>query len=172
MPRGVLLGEAVGERPRGGENTVSTVGTASREAAAEKSEARGWRLVTAKVLVVVVSVLAALSVLAGYVRYQALDTPTVRTSADELIADPAVRNEIAATLVDQLYANVDVAGALQQRLPADQQALAAPIAGALRELTNRAAVTLLERPRIQALWVNSVAVSHQQLLKLLNDRGT
>jgi len=151
---------------------VSTVGTASREAAAEKSEARGWRLVTAKVLVVVVSVLAALSVLAGYVRYQALDTPTVRTSADELIADPAVRNEIAATLVDQLYANVDVAGALQQRLPADQQALAAPIAGALRELANRAAVTLLERPRIQALWVDSVAVSHRELLKLLNDRGT
>ena len=96
----------------------------------------------------------------------------MRNSAAELIADPAVRNEIAATLVDQLYANVDVAGALQQRLPADQQALAAPIAGALRELANRAAVTLLERPRIQALWVDSVAVSHQQLLKLLNDRGT
>jgi hypothetical protein len=151
---------------------VSTAGTVSSEAAADRADAHGWRLVTAKVLVVVVSVLAVLSVVAGYVRYQALDTPTVRSAAGELIADPAVRTELAATLVDQLYANVDVAGALQQRLPPDQQALAAPIAGALRELANRAAVTLLERPRIQALWVNSVAVSHQELLKLLNDRGT
>ena len=58
---------------------MSTVGTASGEATAEKTEAHGWRLVTAKVLVVVVSVLAALSVLAGYVRYQALDTPPCGT---------------------------------------------------------------------------------------------
>jgi len=144
----------------------------SSEAAAEQTEAHGWRIVTAKVLVVVVSVLAALSVVAGYVRYQALDTPTMRNTAGELIADPAVREEIAATLVDQLYANVDVAAALQQRLPADQKGLAAPIAGAVRNFADDAADALLQRPRVQAAWVDSVEVSHRELLKLLNDRGT
>ena len=164
MPRRVPRRDAPGK--------VSTAGTVSSEAAAEQTEASGWRLVTAKVLVVVVSILAVLSVVAGYVRYQALDTPTVRNTAGELIADPAVREEIAATLVDQLYANVDVAAALQQRLPADQKGLAAPIAGAIRNFADDAADALLQRPRIQTAWVDSVEVSHQELLKLLNDRGT
>ena len=129
-------------------------------------------MIVVRILIVLTSILAALSLLAGYVRYQALDTPTVEDTAGELIADPEIRDEIAATLVDSLYRDVDVAAALQERLPADQQRLAAPLAGALRELSTRAAERLLERPRIQALWVRSVAATHTQLLKLLDDRGT
>src|SRR4051812_50198530 len=67
---------------------VRTAGTVSSEAAADRADAHGWRLVTAKVLVVVVSVLAVLSVVAGYVRYQALDTPTVRSAAGGVVAGP------------------------------------------------------------------------------------
>jgi hypothetical protein len=152
---------------------VTTAPTISQDAAATGAAAvPRWRYITAKVLVVLVSILALLSVLAGYVRYQALDTSTVKGTAGQLIADSAIQTQVAETLTDQLYANVDVAAALQQRLPAQQQALAAPIAGALRELTNRAAVTLLQRPRAQAAWVASVAGAHQELVKLLNDRGT
>src|SRR5262249_18464267 len=126
----------------------------------------------AKVLVVLFGFLALLSVLAGYIRYQALDNSTVKTTAGELIADQAIRTEIAAALTEQLYANVDVTAALRQRLPTQQKGLAAPIAGALRELTNGAALGLLERPRTQELWINAIGRTHQQLLRLLNDRGT
>ena len=152
---------------------VATVPTISQDATAAQAEAvPRWRYVLAKVLVVLVSILAALSVLAGYIRYQALDNSTVENTAGELIANEAIRTEIAESLTDQLYRNVDVAASLQQRLPPQQQALAAPIAGALRELTERAALTLLDRPRAQALWIASVGTAHQQLVKLLNDRGT
>jgi hypothetical protein len=151
---------------------VSTAPSVEAEAPADTAHASRLRLISARVLVVVVTILAAVSVVAGYVRYQALDTPTVEEKAGELIADEAVRNEIAAQLVDQLYSNVDVAASLQQRLPADQQRLAAPIAGALREFLDRAAVRLLERPRVQAAWVNSVGLAHKDLLKLLDDRAT
>lgn len=139
---------------------------------AQPAATERWRVIVARILVVLTTILAALSLVAGYVRYQALDTPTVEDAAGQLIADEDIRNEIAATLVDSLYSNVDVAAALQEQLPSDQQRLAGPIAGALRELTNRAAERLLERPRIQALWVNSVTTTHEQLLKLLDDRGT
>jgi hypothetical protein len=96
----------------------------------------------------------------------------VKGTATDLISNDAIRTQISGDLVDQLYGNVDVAAALQQRLPAGSQQLAAPIAGALRELANRAAVRLLERPRIQAVWIASVTAAHRQLLRLLNDRGT
>jgi len=130
------------------------------------------RLIVVRILIVLTAILAALSLLAGYVRYQALDTPTVEDAAGELIANPGIRDEIAASLVDQLYANVDVGAALREELPGDQQRLAGPLAGLFRELADRAAQRLLERPRVQALWVQSVGTTHEQLLKLLDDRGT
>jgi len=122
-----------------------------------------------RILVVVGALLTILSLLAGYVRFQALDTDNVGDTAGELIADPEIRDEAAATLVDQLYANVDVEAALTERLPQEQKGLAAPIAGAIRMGADRAAVALLERPRAQALWVRTIETTHRNLLRILED---
>jgi hypothetical protein len=156
-----------------GPRAVSSAPTTGSEAAPAKpvSHARA-RLITSRILVVLVTLLALLSVIAGYVRYQALDTDTVESTASELIAQPSIRDEVAAELVDGLYSNVNVSAELRERLPADQKGLAGPIAGALRELSDRAAARLLERPRVQKLWVASVATAHRELVKLLDDRGT
>ena len=130
------------------------------------------RIVLVRVLVVVGALFAVLSLLAGYVRYQALDTDTVEATADELIADPEIRDQIAATLVEQLFAAVDVEAALEQRLPPDQQGLAGPIAGAVRVGADRVAQQLLERPRAQRLWVRTIAATHGNLISVLKDERT
>ena len=130
------------------------------------------RMVLVRVLVVVGALFAVLALLAGYIRYQALDTDTVEQTAGELIADPEIRNQIAATMVDQLYANVDVEAALEQRLPPDQKALAGPIAGAVRVGADRVAKGLLERPRAQELWVRTIAATHRNLISVLKDERT
>ncbi len=78
-------------------------------------------MVLARVLVLLGVILAVASVVAGYVRYQALDTPTVANTANELIADDEIRNQVAATLVEQLFANVDAQAELEARLPPDQK---------------------------------------------------
>jgi Short C-terminal domain len=113
--------------------------------------------------------LAVLSLLAGYIRFQALDTDTVRGTASDLIADDEIRDQVAASLVDALYANIDVTAALEQKLPPDQKGLAGPAAAALREFSDRAATRMLERPRVQTLWVNTVTQAHTQLIKVLDD---
>jgi hypothetical protein len=130
------------------------------------------RMVLVRVLVVVGALFAVLSLLAGYVRYQALDTDTVEATAGELIADPEIRDQLAATMVDQLFANVDVEAGLEQRLPPDQKALAGPIAGAVRLGADRLARQLLERPRAQSLWVRTVAATHRNLISVLKDERT
>jgi hypothetical protein len=127
------------------------------------------RMLLARILVVLGAILAVASLIAGYVRFQALDTQNVENTAGDLIADPDIRNEVAATLVDQLYTNVDVEGILDQRLPADQKGLAGPIAGAIRLAADPAAQRVLERPAVQELWVRSIGRSHQALLKVLED---
>ena len=114
-------------------------------------------------------ILAVLSLLAGYVRFQGLDTDTVTETAGDLIADDEIRDQVAASLVDSLYANIDVAAALEQRLPPDQKGLAGPAAAGLREFSERAATRMLERPRVQEVWVNTVTRAHRQLINLLED---
>jgi hypothetical protein len=126
-------------------------------------------MLLAKALVVLAAVFALLALIAGYIRYQALDNDTVRDTAGQMIEDETIRDQIAASLVDQLYANVDVSAALQERLPEQQQYLAGPAAAGLRELSDRAAQRLLERPRPQQLWVESIARTHEQLIRALKD---
>jgi len=122
-----------------------------------------------RILVLVGALLAIVSLLAGYIRFQGLDTPTVEDTAGELIADPEIRDVIAATLVEQLYANVDVEAALREQLPPDQRGLAGPISGAIRVGLDRAAQRLLELPRAQELWVRTITETHRNLLRVLED---
>jgi hypothetical protein len=129
------------------------------------------RMLIARALVVIGALLAIAALLAGYVRFQALDTDTVEGTAGELIADQEIRDQVAATLVDQLFANVNVEAALEQRLPPAQQGLAAPIAGAISLGADGAARRLLERPRIQELWVNVVTRAHRNLIAVLEDEA-
>jgi hypothetical protein len=127
------------------------------------------RITIARILVVLGVLFVVLSLLAGYVRFQALDTDTVSETSGELIADDAIREQVAASLVDQLYANIDVAAELEQRLPPEQKGLAGPAAAGLREFSDRAAKRMLERPRVQALWVNTITRAHRQLIAVLED---
>jgi hypothetical protein len=126
-------------------------------------------MLLARVLVLLGALFLILSLLAGYVRFQGLDTDTVENAAGDLIADPEIRNQVAATLVDELYANVDVEAALREQLAADQKGLAAPIASALRLGAEPAAQRLLARPRVQELWVRSITESHRNVIRVLED---
>ena len=128
------------------------------------------RMLLARVLVVIGALLAVVALLAGYIRYQALDNSTVEDTAGQLIADDAIRDQVAASLVDELFNNVDVEAVLDQRLPEQQKGLAGPIAGAVRMGAEPVADRLLERPRIQELWVRSVTQAHRALINVLEGK--
>ena len=130
------------------------------------------RRFVARALVVLGALVAAVAIVAGYVRWQALDDDTFAQTATRLIEDESVRSEVAATLVERLYASVDIEDELGGRLPAGQRELAGPVAAAIRLLADRAAVELLERPRAQALWRASVLAAHDELVALLRDETT
>jgi hypothetical protein len=130
------------------------------------------RIVTAHVLVVLGAIVAAVALAAGYVRYQLFDEDTFRGTAGDLIADDQIRGEIATALVEQLFSNVDVQAGIQERLPEKQAYLAGPLAAGARQVADRTAQELLARPRIQALWRDSLVVAQQQLERVLDDDTT
>jgi hypothetical protein len=133
---------------------------------APASASRGRRI-GARTLLILGVLLTVVSILSTYVKREALDKGQFENTAQELIADPAIQQQVAAVMVDSLYANVDVSSELKQKLPENLQALAAPIAGLSRELADRAAQELLTRPRIQTTFVTLASASQSQLVKVL-----
>jgi hypothetical protein len=149
---------------------VASAEAPAAAAAAPAATAR-WRMVTARILVVLAAILALPAVVSGYVRWQVFDTSTFNSTARDLISDPTVRDQVAATMVDQLYSNVDVSGALQQRLPADQRQLAPTLAAVSRLAADRIAPEILARPRAQDAFVGAATVAQGSLDRLLEDRS-
>lgn len=125
------------------------------------------RLTVARVLVVIGALLAVLAVVAVWVSRQALETEEWTRTSSALLEEPAVQSAVAGFLVDELYANVDVEDELRAALPDRADALAGPVAGALRGSAERVAREALDRPRVQAAWENANRRAHELLVDVV-----
>jgi hypothetical protein len=126
-------------------------------------------LIAARVLTVLGVIFAIVTILSGYLRWQAFDNDTFSNTAEELIADPTIRAQVASRLTEDLFTRVDVAAEIEARLPENQKGLALPLASAIQSGGARVADELLERPRVQALWVVAATSAQRQLERVLDD---
>ena len=113
------------------------------------------------VILVLATFLGFLSILARWADQQALDTNQWVDTSTQMLENEEIRNTLAAYLVDELYANVDVTAELQARLPPELQALAGPAAAGLRDASYAVARRALESPRVQTLWEEANRRAHQ-----------
>jgi hypothetical protein len=137
-------------------------------AAAEPQGPSRGRIITARILVIVGVILTTVSILAVFVKREALDESTFKDTSSELIANPTIRAEVASTLADQLYANVDISQLLEDKLPENLQGLAGPIAGLSQEYAARAADEMLSRPKVQDLFVGAASLAQRQFIEVLH----
>jgi hypothetical protein len=121
-------------------------------------------------LIVAASLIGLASILTTWVDRQMLDQQSWKDASADLIADPEVRQAVSVYVVDELYDNVDVPAALEQRLPANLKLLAAPAAGALRQPATRAVERLLDAPRVQQTFINASSLAQQKLLNVLENK--
>jgi hypothetical protein len=121
-------------------------------------------------LVVLGAVLLLVSILTLWVQRQVLDNNSWRHASQQLIQDPKVQDTLSIYLTNQIFDNVDVAKSLEQRLPAQLDPLAPQIAGALRGAAPNTIKTLLQRPRLQQVWVNASSAAHDKLVNVLEDK--
>jgi hypothetical protein len=122
-------------------------------------------------LVTLASLLAFVAVLAIWVDRQALNTQNWTSTSSEMLQQRVVRDRIAEYLVEELYANVDVAAEIRAALPERAQPLAAPAAAALRDLVERSAKQALARPRAQQAWEDANRSAHELFLHVLRGGG-
>jgi hypothetical protein len=134
------------------------------------AEPHGWRRWAPWVLIVLAAVIALISALNVWVKRQALDTNNWTDASSKLLENDEIRNALSVYIVDQIYQNVDVAAALEERLPPQQKGLAAPLAGALEPSAIRLTDTILGRPAVQRLWEAANRRAHQLLIALLDGK--
>jgi hypothetical protein len=123
-----------------------------------------------RVLIVLGSVLAFLSVFAIWTERQALNTDDWVDTSGRLIQNPTIREAVGKFLVDQLYENVDVEKELSERLPGDTKDLAGPISGAVRQFAGDGADQVLQSSTAQELWKSANRTTHEQLLEVLEEK--
>jgi hypothetical protein len=122
-------------------------------------------------LIVLASVVLVFSILANWVQREALETSEVKDTTDQIVKDEDIQQALATFTVDQLYANVDVQGEIEQRLPSAAQPLAVPIAAATRDLATNVAERALASPRVQNLVSTAVARAHEQFVSLIENES-
>src|SRR3954451_10374440 len=100
------------------------------EAAAHSRRVHRFLVPTLLVLATLAGFLGAFAV---WVNRQALNTQNWTQTSGKLLANKKINTALAAYSVDQLFTNVDVAGAIRQQLPPQVQALAGPASAGLQQ---------------------------------------
>ncbi|MCP2276154.1 hypothetical protein [Nocardia amikacinitolerans] len=161
------------------------------EVAALRAEARGrvrprrhaWRWTAVAVLAVLVAALAITTVLARYVRSQILDTDRYVSTMAPLASDPAVQNEVANSLTDEIFARVDIEGmtadalaALTEAVPAVEnrprvdravEGLAPVIAQQTRDFVHETVLSYVRSDQFEDLWLRANRAAHTTVVAVV-----
>ncbi|WP_068155499.1 hypothetical protein [Rhodococcus phenolicus] len=160
---------------------AAEVSPAVTPSAREPRHALRWTAVT--ILTVLVAILAIATVSARFVRGEILDTDRYVTTVAPLGSDPAIQNEIANTVTDEIFARVDVQqltadalAALTDVVPATENAprldraiegLAPVIAGQARSFVNETVLSLVQSDQFDDLWIQANRAAHTGLVAVV-----
>ncbi len=151
-----------------GSNSATTGSTADSGGATRAASAYRTRRIAANVLIGLTTLLLVVAMFSVYANRLLFSPANWSNTSTKLLEDPNIRSSTANYLVDQVYANVDVAGVLKSDLPPFLQGLAAPAAGAIRTAAVQGVETALTRPRVQDLWRKANYAANQAFITVVN----
>jgi hypothetical protein len=129
------------------------------------------RLIGVDVLIGITTLLLIVGMFSVWANRLLFNSDNWANTSTQLLENPNIRSTTANYLVDQLYANYDVAAQIRQGLPPQLQALAAPAAGALRNAAVQGAELALTRPRVQDLWREANRAAANTWIAVVNGGG-
>jgi hypothetical protein len=160
-----------GDSPASGEPASAEGPTATGASTPPDEQARSIsrkRLIGVDILIAVTTLLAVVGMLAVWANRLLFNPDNWSSTSTKLLQNAAIRNAAANYVVDQLYANVNVAGVIKSGLPPRFQPLAGPAAGALRNAAVQGTELALERPRVQTLWARANRAADKTFIAIVN----
>jgi hypothetical protein len=125
--------------------------------------------VWAGVLLAVATIVVILGMTAVWVQRQVLDRDEWVDTSVELLENDEIRRAIGLYLINELYANVDVAGEIQDVLPERLKPLGQPAAAALRRAAEQNAGTLLGTSLAENIWRRANERAHRAFERVVID---
>jgi len=150
---------------------IPDTGEAAPAASQPPAPAGRGRRIAYWVVLALATLLATIAIFAVWANRQLMDTSNWTDTSTRLLENPEIRDQAATYLADQLYANVNVEAEIRSFLPDELQPLAAPAAGAARNLVDDAARKALENPRLQTAWERANTEAHAALVRVIKDEG-
>jgi hypothetical protein len=147
---------------------AATTAKAERPQLARVSGSLSWAV---RAILTLAAVLSVAAIFAVWADRQLLDTGYWTRTNTKLLENRAVQDQLSTYLTEQLYANVDLAGELRAGLPSALKPLAAPAAGGLRTVLEKAIVAALGTSQVQRLWRTASEVAHRQFVRLIENKG-
>jgi hypothetical protein len=132
----------------------------------------GAHRIWVRVILVLATVLAVLSIFAIWANRQLMNPTNWAKTSTALLQKPTIRSALSGYLIDQLYANVDVPEQLKSGLPSQLAPLAGPISGALHNLAEQGTERALELPRVQDGWRTANYAADQALVTIVKGGGS
>ena len=136
-------------------------------ATAPEPKRRRGRTIASWVLIVLACLLAILSVVVVYARNELLNTDTFVATVAPLAKDKAIQTVVATRVSDNLVGRTNVEQRVKDALPDKAGFLANPITDAVHTATYQITLKLVQSPRFQTLWEESLRRSHAQVDNLL-----
>jgi hypothetical protein len=152
--------------PTGAASGVGPSGTDTARTSTPRE--RRWLV---RVIIWGTTVLAVVAIFAVWANRQLLNPNNWANTSTRLLQNEKVREATSNYLVDQLYANVNVAEELKSRLPTQLQPLAAPVAGALQNLAITAAQRALANAKVQEGWKQANRAADSTFIAIVNGKG-
>ncbi len=125
------------------------------------------RLIGVDALIVFTTILAVVGMLAVWANRLLFNPDNWSSTSTQLLENPDIRSATANYVVDQIYANVNVAQLIGSGLPPRLDPLAGPAAGALRNVAVQGVDFALQRPLVQSLWEKANRVADQTFIAIV-----
>jgi hypothetical protein len=168
-------GDMPSEPAREGAPPADTGGKAPAEPAtkakAAPSAPRREHRWLVRVIIWGTTVLAVVAIFAVWANRQLLNPNNWSHTSTKFLQDKKIREATSNYLVDQLYANVNVADELKARLPTQLQPLAAPVAGALQNVAVAASERALANAHVQEAWKEANRASIETFIAIVEGKG-
>ena len=144
-------------------------------AVAEKPQPRSkgpvWRRTLAWVFLVLGLILVPLAVTGGWVRGNIFSTDGFVNMVGPLASDPAIQDQIANSVTNQIFNALDLEVRLQNVLPDRLGFLAGPVEDRLQARTLQGAQALVASDQFPAIWTKAITGVHGAIVGFLNGTG-
>ncbi len=158
------------------ETTASDAVASDAAAAVEgkpepRSKGPAWRRTLAWVFLVIGLVLVPLAVTGGWVRGNIFSTDGFVSMVGPLASDPAIQDQVATSLTNQIFNALDLEVRLQNVLPDRLGFLAGPVEDRLKARTLQGAQALVATDEFATVWTKAITGVHGAVVGFLNGTG-